>query len=89
MRTIWKFPLAVADNYQITMPKGAQILTVQRQNEQACLWAIVDTNAEKERRVFEIHGTGNPIDDDAGLEHLFYVGTFQSSPFVWHVFERV
>lgn len=86
MRTIWKFPLAVSSIYQVTMPKGAEILTVQRQASQACIWAIVDPEAEKERRVFEIYGTGNPIDVECPRK---YIGTFQSPPFVWHVFERI
>lgn len=85
MTTIWKFPLAVADSYQITIPKGAEILTVQRQHEQVCIWAIVDTNAEKERRVFEIHGTGNPM----AVHTRKYIGTFQQGISVWHVFERL
>ena len=57
MKTIWKFPLPVADQYVVKTPKGAEILTVQRQGDQACLWAIVDTNADTVARVFEIHGT--------------------------------
>lgn len=88
MTTIWKFPLAVTDTQRISMPEGAEILTVQLQNEQACLWAIVEPSADKEDRYFEVHGTGNPIHGDMGVERK-YIGTFQQPPFVWHVFERV
>ena len=87
MKTIWKFPLAVVSPYQITMPKGAKILTVQRQGAHACLWAIVDPDAEKERRVFEIFGTGQSMHEGMGIDRK-YIGTFQASEFVWHVFER-
>ena len=85
-KTIWKFPLYVSDTVRVNMPKGAEILTVQRQGEQACLWAIVDATAEREERVFEIYGTGNGMVQDMGIQRK-YIGTFQEPPFVWHVFE--
>jgi hypothetical protein len=88
MKTIWKFPLALVSPYQITMPKGAEILTVQRQGDAACIWAIVDPNADRERRVFEVFGTGQPMHDGIGVERE-YVNTFQQGPYVWHVFERL
>ena len=87
-KTIWKFPLAVVSPYQITMPKGAEVLTVQCQGETACLWATVDPNADKERRVFEVLGTGQYMHEDIGLSRN-YIGTFQVSAYVWHVFERI
>lgn len=87
-QTIWKFPLAVTDVQRIKMPKGAEVLTVQRQGELACLWAIVDDAADTVMRVFEIHGTGNPMWQDMGVERK-YIATFQVPPYVWHVFERL
>jgi len=88
MKTIWKFPIAAVTSLRVDMPKGAEILTLQRQGDDACLWAIVDPNAEKKARYFEIHGTGNPMYSDMGVERK-YIGTFQVPPFVWHVFERI
>lgn len=89
MKTIWKFPLAVMDRQRVLMPKGTEILTVQRQSEQACIWAIVDDQAEMETRAFDIYGTGNPMPELAMGDARKYVGTFQAPPFVWHVFEIV
>lgn len=90
MKTIWKFSLDVTGSQRIEMPKGAQILTVQSQHDQACIWAIVDVcdGCETEMRTFEIHGTGNPLPQEPGIDRP-YVGTFQQSPFVWHLFEVV
>lgn len=88
MKTIWKFPLLVTDLCRIQIPKNAEVLTVQRQNEQVCLWALVDPEANKETRYFEVHGTGNPILESDNRERR-YIGTFQAAPFVWHVFERL
>lgn len=88
MITIWKFPLAVTDFQKIDMPKGAQVLTVQRQGEQACIWALVDTDKEYDVRGFWIFGTGNPIEHSDRLGR--YVGTFQAlgGALIWHVFEH-
>lgn len=79
--TIWKFPLALLNAQIIVMPEGAEILTVQRQNEQPCLWAIVNPERNKEDRLFEIHGTGNPMEDEFSVGRK-YIGTFQQQPFV-------
>lgn len=88
MKTIWKFPLAAVSPYSVRMPKGAEVLTVQRQDKMACIWAMVDPDADTENRYFEIYGTGNPIHEDTALSRR-YIGTFQVSPFVWHVFEQL
>lgn len=88
MRTIWKFPLSNMGVEEIEMPKGAEILTVQIQDERPCLWAIVEDRAEKDRRFIETHGTGHPMRVDMGITRR-YIGTVQQPPFVWHVFERI
>lgn len=88
MAEIWKFPLAVVSVNSLDMPKGAEILTVQTQGDIPCLWAMVDPDAEQERRYVEILGTGQPIFKADGCERR-YIGTFQQRPFVWHVFERL
>ena len=84
-RTIWKFPLAVGDVSQIAMPEGAEILSVQTQQEQPCLWALVDPGATLEARSFRLAGTGHPIFED----NIRFIGTFQLSggSFVGHLFE--
>jgi len=91
MRTIWKFPLAVADFQTVDMPIGAEVLAVQPQREQVCLWAKVDPSRDKERRGFWIIGTGHPIEDDRERNIGRHVGTFQlhGGALVFHVFEAV
>lgn len=89
MRTIYEFPLEVIDAQAVQMPSGAQILTVQKQNGTPCIWAMVDTENQKEERFFEIFGTGHPMHEDMGVGRE-YVGTFQmhSGSLVFHLFER-
>lgn len=81
MKQIWKFRL----NTTIQMPMDAQILTVQKQDGEPTIWAMVNTENELETRNFTIVGTGNSFDD----KDMKYIGTFQDSPFVWHLFENV
>ena len=81
-RTIWKFPLPVADDFTLDMPVGAEILTVQMQHHRPALWAIVSTDLELERRRFLVRGTGLPFSG----EEQNYIATWQDGGFVWHLF---
>lgn len=85
---IWKFELAITDMQEVTMPDGAELLSVANQNGNLCLWAIVDPSKERRRRYIEIIGTGNPMPTDMGVDRKF-IGTAVVNPFVWHVFERL
>ena len=84
MNTVWKFNLSPGDESEIEMPVGAKVLMAGEQNGVWCLWASVDPDAMKERRLFRITGTGHPIPD--GVKHI---ASFQQPPFVWHVWESL
>lgn len=85
---IYKYPLVIEDEQNISMPLGAELLTVELQHGRPCLWAIVDEEQPNtEDRKLLIIGTGNPM-PKVGK----YLATFQSMgnggfSFVWHVFE--
>lgn len=85
MKTIWKYPIKTIAIQQLRMPEGAQILTVQEQRGQVCLWALVDENGEMESRHIETIGTGHPI---TGTERV-YIGTYQleGGDLIFHVFD--
>lgn len=86
MKTIWKFPLITTDINTIDMPIGAEILTVQEQYGKPCLWAVVDDDVEKERRVFAIYGAGHSV---SVVTDKKYIGTYQlmEGALIFHVFE--
>lgn len=87
-KAVWKFPLKAVEWQAVEMPARAEILTVQNQNETACLWALVDPTAEKEMRQIEVFGTGHNIQCDMGLSRK-YISTFQiEGGLVFHAFER-
>jgi len=88
MKTIWKFELEMVGMQNINLPKGAKILTVQTQNEKACLWALVEIDvAELEQRTIVTFGTGHPMPDVS----LVYLGTYQvaGGALIFHVFEQI
>ena len=84
--TIWKFELKTNSMISINMPIGAKILTIQEQNGKPYLWALIDSEAKKENRVFCIHGTGHII---SYIEAKKYIGTYQlmNGALIFHVFE--
>lgn len=51
-KTIWKFQIKPNDIIKIDMPIGAEVLTVQTQYEQPCVWALVDPKAKTETKTF-------------------------------------
>jgi hypothetical protein len=87
MKTVWKFPVPMAESMVIEMPQGAQIVAFANQdvtglaNGALFLWAIVDDAAPIIDRHFQIVGTGHEAPAGA------YIGTAQMPPFVWHLFE--
>lgn len=86
MKTIYKYPIEVTDEQTLTLPVKAQILTVQMQGETPCIWAMIDTEESRTKRiVIRVYGTGHPI---AGSEDLTYLGTFQihGGQLVFHAF---
>lgn len=87
MKSIWKYPLLAADIQTVSMPEDAQILSVQCQRGQPCLWALVDASTPPKDRVLHTLGTGHNIGADA--ESLRFIDTFQMAEgdLVFHIFE--
>lgn len=89
MRRIYKYPVSVTDDFMLDMPAGAKVLSVQVQNGEPHLWALVETDGVMhERRTFHLYGTGNPLPRDVGS--FVFVGTFQlrGGALVFHLFEE-
>lgn len=85
-KKIFKYQLETKDIQEIEMPKYAEILCIQTQNETPCIWALVEPNAPKTKRVFEIFGTGYIVPDKRNRK---YIGTYQllDGNLVFHCFE--
>lgn len=87
MKTIYKYQFPIHDQVSIAMPIDAEILSVQVQRGQPCIWALVDPYARQTSREILLFGTGQPID---GHEIGRFVGTFQidGGDFIFHLFEK-
>lgn len=87
MRSVWKYPLRVADTQVVDLPTGAEPLAVQAQDGSLVLWAAVDTDIKEVAPVrLCVFGTGEQIEEDwLSLEHL---ATVQMDGLVWHVFRE-
>lgn len=86
MKAIWKFPFNTTDEVILEMPLDAEILCVQTQSGCPCIWAKVETDFPKEKRLFHIYGTGHTLQDEYEMK---YLGTYQqmSGALIFHVFE--
>lgn len=87
MKTIYKYPIELTDEFEIEMPIGAEIISVHTQNGIPYLWAIVDC-PNTELRKFSLIGTGNPLENEFSKED--FIGTFlvYEDALVFHLFER-
>ena len=77
----------VLPSFSLLLPAGANVLTVQIQDDTPKVWVAQSRAAGVEvgERHFRCYGTGHPFD----LEGKRYIGTFQQQEFVWHLFEVV
>ena len=88
MHKIYKYEVAIVEDFHVALPEGARILSVQVQNGKPFFWALVDQDARLRVAEFVIIGTGWPIADDK-IEQRTFIGTFQMpGGFVWHLFQR-
>jgi hypothetical protein len=81
--SIWKYQVRAWGQTVIPMPRNARVVAVQLQRDIPTLWALVDPDAPRTERTFEVVGTGWDFNEDES-----YIGTYQQGDFVWHVMER-
>jgi len=87
LKTIWKFPLEIVDQQEVEMPAEAGGIHVEMQNNQLCLWSMVDPEAPKVSVKIRVVGTGHPIPDADKLTHLGSC-LMAGGALVWHVFKK-
>jgi hypothetical protein len=93
MKTIYKYEIKAGLNI-IDMPYSAEILTVQTQEKNSYIWALVDTEHPNEARSFFTFGTGWDMEKELAnhnkvIKPYKYIGTFQLPDFglVFHLYE--
>ena len=96
MDEIWKFPATYnkpeeGDEgnivIELEMPKGAEVLSVDCQKGVVCFWAVVNKEAETEKRYFEMVDTGVPF-TRIGKKYVGDISIY-SGKYIYHMFEIV
>ena len=82
-RQIFKFPIALSAEPTIVNSPIVEILDVEFQGDNLCVWVEVD-DGPSEEFPFYIVGTGHPVPDEA-VDHI---GTVHRSGYVWHVYTK-
>lgn len=80
---IIKYELYVTDYQDVLIPQDAKILKIGEQNNNICVWALVNPENIVENVEFKIVGTGHETDN---LENYRYLDSLIMGIFVWHVF---
>ena len=88
MKTIHKYAIdpRSGGEHKVEMPDGSKILSIHRQGDHVCLWALVDDEAPFVQRSIYFAGTGHYMRGD---KNMVFLGTahLMQGQFVVHVFE--
>lgn len=89
-KVIYKYQIPMTDVFLLRLPKNAEILFVETQNDTPCIWLLVNPKLELKPRYFHLYGTGMEIEEDTLHENV-YIGTFKlrNDSLILHLFERV
>ena len=86
MEKIYKYPLELVDFQTVELPVGAKVLYTEVQNEQICLWALINPESPKIDRNVRIFGTGHDVPDTITERQYYGTVLMQNGQFVWHIF---
>ena len=87
MHTIYKYPIYIIDEQEISMPRGAHIFSFALQRGTPCVWAIVDpTEPVLEPKTLYLRGTGHELQFEPCS--LRFIGTvlLNDGALVFHLF---
>jgi hypothetical protein len=90
-KVIFKYQIQPTTPILLHLPKNAEILFVETQQETMCIWCLVNKNARLEPRWFHLYGIGEPIQQDTLTIKETYIGTFKlkNDTLILHLFESV
>lgn len=82
MKTIWKFPLTIAERQTINVPAMSAFLHMGLDgSDSICLWFLVDPKSTPYEVEIIVAGTGHDVPPVGN-----HLGTVTLEGFVWHVF---
>lgn len=88
---IFKYQIPPTTPILLHLPKNAEILFVETQQESMCIWCLVDETSKLVPRWFHLYGTGQPIQQGTPSRKETYIGTFKlkNDTLILHLFESV
>jgi len=86
MRTVYKYPLDLADVQEVRLPRASEILHVGEQDGSLFLWAWVNTSEPRESVTIALCGTGHPAPEPLEARHIGSV-VMLGDRLVWHFFQ--
>lgn len=90
MKTTFKYRLPFMEEAEVVMPVGAEIIRIDGLDGALWIWAIIDTEAEEEKRTFHLFKTGAAMPDDI-VDNYKYLGCgaiFIQQELMLYVFEK-
>lgn len=85
MLVIHEQTFELRDVIELHLPTGCEILDLQDQRGQMCIWYISNVDAPVQRVLIKCVGTGNMVPNNY-LDGTAFMSTVQQGPFVWHFF---
>ena len=86
-RIIFKYQMPVLEDFEMELPEGAEIIRMEDQGGMFWLWAIVNTDAPNEKRVFKAFKTGAKIPSDMDLKYIGFCAVFVQMELGLYIFE--
>jgi hypothetical protein len=90
VKAIYKYRLPFMEVATVEMPKDARVIRIDGLDGALWIWAIVDTEEEKETRTFYLFKTGAemPGDIETSFTYLGCGAIFVQMELMMYVFER-
>jgi hypothetical protein len=86
-KIIFKYQMPVLEDFEMALPKGAEILRMEDQGGMFWLWAVVNTGHQNETRKFKAFKTGAKIPTDIELKYIGFCAVFVQMELGLYIFE--
>lgn len=87
---IWRYPLKVTAIQHLSMPPGAELLSVDNQQGTLTLWARVIVSYESphpmEQITIGVFGTSHDLPEDVNVAQFIGTVLIFDGQLIWHVF---
>lgn len=86
-KIIFKYQMPVLEEFEMTLPEGAEIIRMEDQGGMFWLWAVVNTDNKDESRKFRAFKTGAAMPSDVDLEYIGFCAVHVQMELGLYIFE--